>query len=191
MATKVSDSGLTFISSWSAYSDTVYKVERNLTSDGKYLGFFDGSVLASLSYFQKINDNVETTTQENALSCLRSHLNRIVFKLLTDFGFEKFNQTQFDALVSLLTLDSRESDFYDYFKSTDLYTALKTDVSDPSVPGLITNYVGNTALSNSGAFYNFADRRAAESTLFSSGVYNNCSSLATNEKVVDGIKVLY
>lgn len=191
MATKVSDTGLTFISSWSAYSDTVYKVERNLTFEGKYLGFFDGSVLSSLSAFNDAGEIIESTTQENALSCLRSHLNRIVFKLLTDFGFEKFNQTQFDAVVSLLTLDSRESDFYDHFKSTDLYTALKTDVSDPSVPGLITNYVGNTALSNSGAFYNFADRRTAESTLFSSGVYNNCPSLVINEKEVDGIKVLY
>lgn len=191
MATKVSDSGLSFISSWSVYSDTVYKVERNFGGDCTFLGFFDGSVLSAPTNTLILEADLEPTTQEIALSCLKEHLNRVTFKLLTDFGFEKFNQTQFDALVSLLTSDSRHDDFYDHFKNSDLYTALKADVADPSIPNLIADYVCNIPLSNSGAFYNLVDRRSAESTLFSSGVYNNCSSLATNEKVVDGIKVLY
>ena len=54
MATKVSDSGLSFISSWSVYSDTVYKVEKNFGGDCTFLGFFDGSVL---SYVFFVNEN--------------------------------------------------------------------------------------------------------------------------------------
>ena len=117
MATKVSDSGLSFISSWSVYSDTVYKVERNFGGDCTFLGFFDGSVLSAPTNTLILEADLEPTTQEIALSCLKEHLNRVTFKLLTDFGFEKFNQTQFDALVSLLTSDSRHDDFYDHFKN--------------------------------------------------------------------------
>lgn len=191
MATKVSESGLSFISSWSIYSDTIYKVERNFSGLGTYLGFFDGSVLSDPSCLEINDADLEPTTKENALSCLSKHLNKVTFKLLTDFGFEKFNQTQFDALVSLLTSDSRCDGFYDYFKNSELYTTLKADVADPSIPSLIANYVCKIPLSNSGTFYDLVDRRSAESILFSSGVYNNCSGLSFNEKVVDGIKVLY
>ena len=158
MATKVSDSGLSFISSWSVYSDTIYKVERNFGGDCTFLGFFDGSVLSAPSNTGIPEADLDPTTQENALSCLKEHLNKVTFKLLIDFGFEKFNQTQFDALVSLLASDSRQAGFYDYFKNSDLYTALKADVADPSIPNLIANYVCYIPLSNSGTFYTLAHR---------------------------------
>lgn len=191
MTTKVSDPGLLFISSWSIYSDTVYRVEHNFSGIGKYLGFFDGNVLSSFSGPFDIDEDRATTDEETALACLRSSLNKIAFKLLTDFGFEKFSQNQFDALISLLTVDSRGSDFYDYFKNSELYKILKTDASDPVISDLIIKYKGNIDLKNSGAFYSFADRRLAEADLYTSGVYNNCTNLLFEQKIVDGVKVFY
>ena len=191
MATKLSDSGLRFISSWSIYSDTLYKVETNYSINRKFLGFFDGDVLSSFLSLYKANEELEITTEEESLLCLRSSLNKVAFNLVTDFGFEKFNQNQFDALISLLTVDSRESNFYDTFKHSELYKILKTDASDPVISDLIIKYKGNIDLENSGAFYSFADRRLAEADLYVSGVYNNCTNLLFEQRIVDGVKVFY
>ncbi len=190
MAATLSDSGLLFISSWSVYSSSPYKVERNYSYSREFLGFFNGDIYSNILSPEDTTEKL-TTTEDEALTHLRSNLTNLIFNLVTDFGFEKFNQTQFDSIVSLLTPDALTDDYYDHFKNTELYTVLKTDVSDSSVPNLITNYTGNVPFSRSGAFYDLSDRRSAESTLFSSGVYNNCSNLTTNEKVVDGVKVLY
>ena len=191
MATKLSDSGLLFISSWSLYSETIYKTDSEFGSLQDCLGFYDANMLSS---FSDLNDDFtapKTITKENALSCLRSYLNKVVLNLLTDFGFEKFNQNQFDSLVSLLSVNSKISDFYVDFKNSTLYSALKNDSSNPDIFSLICNYNFPDKLLAVKNMYNSTDRRLAEAEMYTSGLYNNCSNLFFKEEIVDGVKVFY
>ena len=193
MTAKVSTEGLDFIASWSPFSTTVYKVEVDtVVGDVEYVGYsYYGSALPFRSPDTPLPS---TLTEDEASDILFKELKSAMFQLVDDFGFDYFTQTEFDALISLLTT-YRDYDYYNSFKQTSLYSALKADKTSENINSLITSFEWNEDVVASpksfNVFYNLTERRTAEANLYTSGTYNNCSNLAISEKTVDGVKVFY
>lgn len=193
MAAKLSSAGLDFIASWSPYVETAFKFEDDPTNKNTYVGYsYYGSQLA-YKPFNTVDDS-STTTVSAAKETLLEELQGPCFNLVKDFSFTRFTQAEFDALVSICTT-YRRSDYYDFFKGTDVYTALVNKSDKATVAGLIKNLGVPTYVSDnykrSHIFYDIATRRANEADLFENGTYTNCTGLTYQTKDEGGVKVLY
>ena len=193
MASKLSPEGLQFISSWSLFSETTFRVEQNLNNT-LYVGYlYYGSPLPYKP--QTTIDKTTTVTPTEALNILNQELIGPAFNLVQDFGFTRFTQNQLDALISICTT-YRTSDYFRIFKTTKVYEALKSDAPVDTVAELIKTDLPvppevEEDPKRSGIFYSLDERRVHESNLYLISDYSPCTALTAQRKNVDNIVVFY
>lgn len=193
MTTKVSSQGEFFISTWSLFSKNVFRIEQNLNNT-LYIGYcyYGGP----LPYKVTIPFDKDTTfSSAEALDILRQELIGPNFDFVQDFDFNRFKQHELDALISICTTH-RTSDYFEWFKTTSVYKALKDNLSAEVIADLIKNDIPTPDYLKDnpkkyGIFYSMEERRAHEANLFLNADYSPCPGLTAKETIVDGILVFY
>ena len=191
MAVKLSAQGLSFIKSWSLFSETPFTVLQ-LGETNLLIGYFYyGSEIPYKPYNPIVK--TDSTSEEDASIVFEKELLYPSFKLFDDFGLDGLSQQQFDALVSICTT-YRTYDYYSRLKNSEVFNAIKNGESPATVASLILTElpISPEVSSNPkkyGVFYDLDIRREHEANLYLNGVYDPCPGLSFTTEVIDGIKI--